>query len=310
MPLSLIKQASHIVLVAHQNPDADSLGSACAFYSYVIRETKKVTLFCATELANKNLTFLPWMEKLTTTFPEDADLMISFDCGSHTRLGIPIRIPLINFDHHQSNELYGVINVVDTNAMSTTEVVYDFFTANAIKINGKMATALYAGLLEDSKNFTHAMCNAKTFNLAAALIEKGADHVQCIQGLNGSRSLASLRLRGALLRQMQLVADGEVAYFQVTAAILEQSGASVNECKGLLEEAMTLSTVRAALMSIEHPTGGIKLSLRTDGSINAADILSSLNGGGHVTRAGARLKSAIDHRASTQIIELINKETR
>ncbi|MBD3810329.1 MAG: bifunctional oligoribonuclease/PAP phosphatase NrnA, partial [Sulfuricurvum sp.] len=72
MPLTLIEESQHIVLIAHKNPDADSLGSACAFYSYLLRLNKKITLFCASKEIHPNLRFLPWSEKLTDRFPEDA----------------------------------------------------------------------------------------------------------------------------------------------------------------------------------------------------------------------------------------------
>jgi len=79
---ALIDSARHIVLIAHEHPDADSLGSACAFYSYLLRSKTKVTLFCVTPSLDQNLSFLPWFGEITSKFPSDADFAISFDCGS------------------------------------------------------------------------------------------------------------------------------------------------------------------------------------------------------------------------------------
>jgi phosphoesterase RecJ-like protein len=112
------------VLIAHKNPDADSLGAACAFYSYLLRSQKKITLFCISAEVNPNLAFLPWFDKITDRFPEDADCMISFDCGSYGRIGIEKELPLLNIDHHVSNDFYGTHNIINTSAISTTEVVY------------------------------------------------------------------------------------------------------------------------------------------------------------------------------------------
>jgi len=306
--LSLIESSGHIVLIAHKNPDADSLGSACAFYSHLLRLRKKVTLFCASADIDSSLAFLPWFDEATDRFPGDADCMISFDCGSYERLGIDKALPLINFDHHASNTLFGTLNIVDTAAISTTEVVYDFFVANGIKINGKMALSLYAGLIDDSRCFSASGCNAKTFGMAHALIAAGADHATCIEWLYRRRSLASLRVRGILLKQMRLLLDGRLAFFDVRASHLEETGASISECKKVLDEALGMRSVQAAMMQIEHPRGGVKISLRTDGTIDAARIMGHYGGGGHVHRAGTRIKQGSWEGLAAEMMMMIQKE--
>jgi bifunctional oligoribonuclease and PAP phosphatase NrnA len=308
MPLSLIDTSRHIVLIAHIDPDADSLGSACAFYSHLIRTHTKVTLFCVSEKINPNLSFLPWFDRITDRFPEDADCMISFDCGSYGRLGIEKKLPLINFDHHLSNDFFGTHNKVDTSAISTTEVVYDYFVANRIKINGKMANALYAGLLEDSKCFSLSECHAKTFAMAQSLIDFGADHTQCVEWLFQRRSLASLRVRGYLFEQMKLLANGKLALFELPLSLLEESGATIAECKGVLDDALNMRTVHVAVMVAEHPKGGVKLSLRSDGVLNVAEVIHSVGGGGHLKRAGARIKDEKYHEQIEKILSSMIKE--
>jgi bifunctional oligoribonuclease and PAP phosphatase NrnA len=304
MPLSLIETSHHIVLIAHKNPDADSLGSACAFYSYLLRLQKNITLFCLSSEINSNLAFLPWFDKITDRFPDNAECMISFDCGSYERLGVDKKLPLINIDHHQSNNFYGMYNMVDTKAISTTEVIYDFFVANGIKINGKMAIALYAGLLDDSKCFSASECNAKTFAMGQNLIHLGADHSLCREWLFERRSLASLRMQGYLLKQMKLLASGRLASFEVSLQLLEEMGATIVECKNVLDEALTMRTVQATIIVIEHPKGGVKLSLRSNGTLNAAEIMQSVGGGGHLKRAGARIKAG---QCDEQIEKIMNR---
>lgn len=308
MPFTLIDGAQHIVLIAHKNPDADSLGSACAFYSYLLRLNKKVTLFCVSKEIHPSLGFLPWNEKLTDRFPEDADCMISFDCGSYGRLGIERSLPLINIDHHQSNDFYGTVNIINTLAISTTEVVYDLFVANDIKINGKIALSLYAGLLDDSKCFSDSQCSAKTFDMARSLIQSGADHSLCVEWLFLRGSLSSLRIKGVLLKEMKLLGDGQLARFDVSRALMEENGASVLECKKVLDEALCMRSVKVALMVLEHPHGGVKISLRTDGSINASEVMEHFGGGGHVKRAGGRLKHEDNANLVEEMMRMILKE--
>jgi bifunctional oligoribonuclease and PAP phosphatase NrnA len=308
MPTTLIDSSHHIVLIAHTNPDADSLGAACAFYSYLLRSQKKITLFCASEQIDPNLAFLPWFEKLTDHFPKDADCMISFDCGSFERLGIDKELPLINIDHHASNNLYGTHTIINTSAISTTEVVYDYFVANSVKINGKIATALYAGLLDDSQCFSLSECSAKTFAMAHHLIELGADHAECIEWLYRRRSLASLRIQGIVLKQMTLLVDGRLALFKVPLSLLDETGATVVECKRAMDEALGMRCVQIALMIIECPKGIIKLSLRSDGVIDAAKIMLPFGGGGHVKRASSVLKQENQGELVNDLIAMIIKE--
>jgi len=287
---ALIDSARHIVLVAHEHPDADSLGGACAFYSYLLRFKTKVTLFCVTPLLDQTLSFLPWFSEITSKFPADADLAISFDCGSFGRLGIDYDGELINFDHHISNELYGSYNCVNAEALSTTQVLYEWFVTQSIKINAKMATALYAGLIDDTHCFSDPSCTNAVFEMAHALMSAGANHTVCVDYLFHSRSLASVRLKGEMFKRMKIVHDGRVALFEVDQALLVSSGAILRDCKAVIDVALSLKTVQIALLVVELKYGGVKVSLRSDGALNAAELLHRYGGGGHRIRAGARVK--------------------
>lgn len=306
MIVQAIDKASHIVLVAHEHPDADSLGSACALYSHLLRLSKKVTLFCSTDIGDKNLLFLPWSDKICHTFPLDADLVMSFDCGSFKRLGITYTGELINFDHHISNEHYGTLNCVNVDALSTTQVIYEWFVTNELKINGKMAQSLYAGLLDDTSCFRDI--TPVGLYMASSLIALGANHEVCVKALFGSHSLASLRLKAMMLRDMQLVHDGSVAVFKVTQKMLGECGAVLRDCKHPLEVALNLKVVTIALLAVELKSGGVKISLRSEGELNASEILQHHGGGGHRSRAGARIADVTIDEAVKKIMIDITRE--
>ena len=305
--IELIENASHIVLIAHEHPDADSLGSASAFYSYVVRSNTKVTLFCATPNINPMLAFLPWFDKVTDKFPSDADLAISFDCGSFGRLGIDYRGELINFDHHISNELYGTHNCIDPQAFSTTQVLYEWFVTQSIKINGKMANALYAGLIDDTRCFSDPSCTHAVFEMGHALVKAGADHSLCVNALFHSHSLASYRLKAEMLNRMKIIHDGRVALFEVDQVLLASTGALLRDCKPVVDEAMGLKTVQIALLIVELKRGGFKVSLRSDGVVNTAELLHCYAGGGHKIRAGARIVGLKQDEIIKKIMEKITE---
>lgn len=308
MPFSLIDAAKHIVLIAHQDPDADSLGSASAFYSYLLRTQKKVTFYCSSPTIATHLTFIPWTQKITSRFPLDADLAMSFDCGSFGRLGVDYNGELINFDHHISNDQYGTLNCIDTSAMSTTQVVYEWLIGQDIKINAKMANALYAGLMDDTKCFRDPKCTLKIFSMVHRLLELGANHEECVNGLYNSKSLASLRLQAEMLKRMELVLDGQLALFEVDQELLALTGATLGDCKAVLDEAITLKIVSVALLLGVRKRGGISLSLRSDGIVNASKMMQRYGGGGHYDRAGAKVMDKPLKQIREEIISYIKEE--
>ena len=308
MPLSFIDSAQHIVLIAHQDPDADSLGSASAFYSYLLRTQKKVTFYCVSPNIHAHLSFIPWTDKISNRFPLDADLAISFDCGSFARLGVDYSGALINFDHHISNEQYGTQNCINTEAMSTTQVVYEWFLSQDIKINAKMAHALYAGLMDDTKCFRDPRCSMNIFSMAHRLLELGANHEQCVNGLYNSKTLASLRLQGEMLKRMKLVLDGQLALFEVDQELLAATGATLGDCKAVLDEAMALKIVNTALLLGVRKKGGTSVSLRSDGVVNASVMMQRYQGGGHHDRAGARVMDKPLEQIREEIIRYIKEE--
>jgi phosphoesterase RecJ-like protein len=298
-----IDTAEHIVLMTHVNPDADSMGSASAFYSYLLQLQKKVTLFSPTHTYDKKLHCIPWVDKLKHQIPSHCDLAISFDCGSRKRLGVVFEKALINFDHHKSNEAYGDLNCIDESAISTTQVVYDYFIAEGVKINPKMATALYAGLVDDSQNFQSDKTDGRAFEMAQVLLSKGADKERVIKHLFQTSPLSLLRLKGMMLTNMQLEAEGLIVVHKVTQEMFAATGAHYADCENALEESLFLPTVSVALMLCELSDGSIKGSLRSDGTLDACAVAERYEGGGHAHAAGFVCRETSLDEASQKLIK-------
>ena len=306
--LEKIDAAGHIVLIAHRNPDADSLGSASAMYTHLLRLHKKVTLFCMTEKVNPRLAFLPWFDKMRHRFPDNADLAISFDCGSLARLGVQPDCELINFDHHAGNDRYGTLNCVVTEAISTTQVLYDYFCRHEIKINAKMATALYAGLLDDSHAFMSPKTDRRAFEMAAGLHACGADIALCSTSLMQTMSLAAMRLKGVMLQNARLFCEGRIVVSLVTREILHRTGAMSVDCEAALEESLFLPTVQVAVMLRENRDGSLKGSLRGKTAIDLCAVAESFGGGGHRHAAGFDLSDGTLEEVCEKILIKLEKE--
>lgn len=303
-----IEAAEHIALIAHLHPDADSLGAACAMYAHLLRLQKRVTLFCASETIDGRLAFLPWAEKLTHRWNDRADLAIAFDCGSYARLGVEPLCFLINVDHHSGNEHYGDLQVIDTDAVSTTMVLMQWFKRDGYKINAKMATALYAGLADDTVAFMSRRVDADVFEAAAELARCGAEVSRVHQALFTTQPLSALRLKALIFGSLELKSDARIVVLKVTRAMFAQSGGEPSACEDALHEALGLPTVSVAVLLRERKDGSIKVSLRCDAQIDMAKIAKRFGGGGHVFASGfVVLDGGIDATAE-KVLDMIEKE--
>jgi bifunctional oligoribonuclease and PAP phosphatase NrnA len=305
--LNRIENAGHIVLIAHRDPDADSMGSASAMYTHLLRLQKKVTLFCVTERYDRHLDFLPWVDTLKHRFPENADLAIAFDCAAFGRLGAVPECDLINIDHHASNEGYGTQQYIDPTAISTTQVLFDLFKAAAITINPKMATALYAGLIDDSLGFTTVKTDRRAFLMAAELAEAGADIAACNRHLVQTVSLAATRLKGRMLQELELLEEGTVAYLRVDRALLDATGAREVDCEAALNEALYLPTVETAILLRDNRDGSLKGSLRSRGNIDLFAVARRFGGGGHRHAAGFEVRNTDATSVRDTLLNYLNE---
>lgn len=307
--LEKIAASEHIVVISHIDPDADSLGSASAMYTFLLQNHKKASWFCKTKSIDRKFAVIPWFEKIKESFPLSADLAIAFDCADEKRLGAEIACELINIDHHATNTLYGNINLVCHDAISTTEILRDYFKTNGFKINKKMATALYAGLLEDSEAFLSTKVDGTTFASALELIESGADFKLCNKKIIKSTSLGALRIKAFMFADMSLECNAKVAFFCVSDEKIKASGADYDDCKSALEESLNLEYVEVAVLLRQNSDFTVKVSIRTKGNVNAGEIAKKVGGGGHSNRAGFELGNGVSlEDVKSMILNLIKKD--
>ena len=303
-----IEAAEHIALIAHIHPDADTMGSACSMYAHLLRLHKRVTLFCASAEIDRRLACIPWAEKTTTRWNGHADLAIAFDCGSPERLGLTPRCTLINIDHHTGNSGFGDVQMVDADAVSTTAILMRWFEQERISINAKMATALYAGIAEDTLAFMSRRTDAAVFEMAARAAALGAD----VNGVNHAlfkyRPLSALRLKSLMFAEMELCCDARVVVMKVSREMMEHTGAEPQACESALHEALGLPTAQVALMLRERKDGSVKVSLRTDNGIDVGKIAAAFGGGGHHFASGFVAEDATLDTAAEQVITKIEKE--
>lgn len=287
--LELIEKSRYILIITHVSPDPDSIGSALALSNLFYENKIKHKVFnISSDLPN--LDFIPRFEKITSELPKFYDLAISVDCGSYERLGfeLPNDIPIINFDHHKSNDNFGAVNIVDPMKSSTAELVFEFFKYNGLYITKASATALYVGIYDDTLAFSLNRCDEATFQKINFLVECGASPSDIANKLLRRDSLAKYRIIPKVLNSLELYKEGFVASIIAKEEWFKQTGAHNRDCEDALDMIMSMAIVKIALF-VRVVNGLCKVSLRSKDNIDVALIASKFNGGGHLHAAGCTL---------------------
>ncbi|RXJ99272.1 exopolyphosphatase [Arcobacter sp. CECT 8986] len=302
--LELIEKSHYILIITHVNPDADTISSALAL-SNLLQENKiKHKVFNVSNDLPQNLDFINRFDKITDQLPKFYDLAISVDCGTEKRFGfeLPSDIPLINIDHHSSNNGFGKVNIVDYQKSSTAEIVFDFFKFNGLYITKNSATALYTGIYDDSLRFSIGRCDEKTFEKANFLVKCGANPSLIAGKLLRRDSLAKYRIIPKILDSLELFKEGELAFIKAEPIWLKQTGAHLRDCEDALDMIMSISIVKIAVF-LRVSNNQVRLSIRSKGNIDVSKIASKFGGGGHTNAAGCSLETTNLEEAKNMVLK-------
>ena len=289
--LELIEKSRYILIITHVNPDPDSIGSALALSNLFHENKIKHKVFNVSSDLPQSLDFIPRFEKITDQLPAFFDLAISVDCGTYKRLGFELdsSIPLINFDHHKSNNSFGVVNIVDPQKSSTAELVFEFFKHNGLYITKDSATALYVGIYDDTLAFSLGRCDETTFEKINFLVECGASPSEIANKLLRRDSLAKYRIIPKVLDSLELYKEGEIASIIAKEEWFKQTGAHNRDCEDALDMVMSIAVVKVAIF-VRISNGVSRVSLRSKGQIDVSKIAGKFDGGGHFNASGCTIE--------------------
>ncbi|MBI5728549.1 MAG: DHH family phosphoesterase [Candidatus Magasanikbacteria bacterium] len=300
-----IQRAEHLLLVPHPNPDGDALGSVAALMQWLRLLDKRHLTFCVTPISPK-LRYLPHVEYITNDREVwrafNFDTVIVVDSGDLRYAGIAdhlanlsARPTIINIDHHATNEHFGVYNLVDTAASSTTEVLYRFFRTNDVMIDPYIATCLLTGVMTDTDHFTNAATSAHSLAVASELIKRGGDMSLIRGAVFFDKTIATLKLWGGALARLQKHDELDIVYTHVTQNDLQTHRVEDSEVEGLANFMNNLNDGRAALILKELSNGNLKGSFRTTkNDVDVSAWAKALGGGGHKKAAGFTVPGPVE----------------
>lgn len=295
--------AQNIIIVPHQNPDGDALGSACALNEYLKQIGKQTATFCLDTVPSQ-LQFLPQARAITNDqkiFSQPSlDTIIVLDSGDLRYAGIAKfigqrSITIINIDHHPTNEKYGQINLVDPQACSTTAILYHFFRSNHIRLTHHQATALLTGIITDTGNFSNDATNISAITMAGDLLRSGANWPLINKNTIKNSTVNMLKLWGRVLDRLEHRPQKNLAYTYLTRKDYAKFDIEEKEADGIANFMNSIAGVKIGLFIKETTEGKIKGSFRTtDEAVDVSALAKKFGGGGHKKAAGFTTEGTIE----------------
>ncbi|MFC1655865.1 bifunctional oligoribonuclease/PAP phosphatase NrnA [Patescibacteria group bacterium] len=254
--------------------------------------------------------------------PSKYDLIMVVDAGDLSQLGklyednagLFTQIPVINIDHHVSNNHFGKINLIDIMASSATELIIPIIEGLAKAedkeiINEDIATLLLAGIITDTGSFQNANTSPKAFASAAHLLGYGARQQEIIQHIYKTKNLTMLKLWGRVLTKIQYDRLYRVVWSTISKQDFVETSSQAEETGDIIDELMTNAPGADVVLLIkEREDGVISCSVRTTSeSVNASVIAEMFDGGGHIQAAGFKMKNGDLQDTEQKIIQKVRE---
>lgn len=291
----LIKAVQNITLLTHSNADGDGI-SACAALDHVLKRLGKNTETVypdKPEFNYKRQASLVFIGKHFQT----PDLVIACDTANHERLYWPTEfkdIPLISIDHHVSNSLNCIFNFTNPDASSASEELYVLlYHWDASLIDKYIAETLLFGLLYDSQIFHIHPLYPRTFNIAADMMDRGANLFELEKELLSNKNHNILIFWGKILSGIKISDNGKAAWVSITKNDLIENGVTLTSLIGFNNLLSQICDVDVTILFYEREDGKTKVSLRSK-TTDVNEFAKQFGGGGHPNAAGISSNKSID----------------
>jgi phosphoesterase RecJ-like protein len=299
----IIDKSESFLLVAHNRPDPDTIGSVSALFFSLIQRKKSVVIVCHDPFPEDFSTLLPG---IVFVHPDIVDIT-SFDvvlaCDSVERGFSSLVLPKINtdkqitvlIDHHPNICIKADITIIDSNYSSACELLSEFFFSQNIPVNHTVATALLLGILGDTGNFQHANTNARVLKTTAKLLARGASIQKISSRIFSNKKLGTLRLWGRAFEKAKMEDSSKMITTALTKEDLLECNASPEDISHVANMLATIPGTRFALILTQCDDYHIKGSLRAEPSqcVDVSKIARRLGGGGHALASGFEIRGKL-----------------
>lgn len=304
-----LEQARSFLIISHQRPDGDAIGSLLAVGLALITVGKDVQMVLKDGVP-ENFRFLEGSELIVTEPQGNADYIIVVDSAEIERTDTDLNgynKPDLNIDHHKTNTYFANINLIESDAVATAEILTKYLPAFGFKISKPIANALLAGIVTDTIGFRTTNVNPKLFRMVAELMEMGGELIDIYYKTIVEQSLASARYWGAGLSKIKME-DGLV-WTTLSLKEREAAGYPDRDDADLVKILSAIIGAKVAVILTEQSGGYVKISWRLCGSVetelDVSEIALLFGGGGHKAASGADVKGNMD-----EVLEKVLADTR
>lgn len=306
-----IYNAESIIILTHEMPDGDAIGSSLAMYNGLKSLGKNVEVV----MANNSVVFdfLPGASEIRTQGSKTVyDLAIALDCGDIKRLNgyteyFENANARIEIDHHGINTMFADYNFVNPAAPACAQILITVLENLGIEITKEIGTCLLTGIITDTGGFKYQGVSAETFEFVAELLNKGVNVSNIYKRVLQVISKNKFELRKLAMNRLEFLEDGKLAFTYILKEDEERLNAETDAHEGIVEMGRDVEGVEVSIFLRENSEkDGYKISLRSNDYVNVADICLMFNGGGHVRAAGGNIKLPLEE-AKQRIIEECKK---
>jgi len=293
------------LLTTHINPDGDGLGSEAALALWLLRAGKSVAILNdavvppAFVFLNRHVpmeTFEPALAERRFT---EADALVVLDTSNRQRIGRLAQwldrhlVAVAVVDHHVSHALgFGQVNVIESEASATGEILYDLIRESGTEIDYDIAEALYVALMTDTGGFRYSNTDTHAHRMAADLLGRGVDPQRLHVMVHSHASAERMRFFGEVLSTLQLECDGRLVILEAAPEQFQRHGLEGADTDGLVDLPRGIAGAEVVVLFSEVEAGKVKVSMRSTGRVSIDQVASRLGGGGHAHAAGVLLRGS------------------
>lgn len=307
--LEEIKKANKIVILTHETPDGDAVGS-CLGLKLALEKIGKYSDIIMTNYA-RTFEFLPRVSEIETESDiKNYDLAISLDCANFKRLDnreyFENAKKTIVIDHHGSNNMYGDLNYVNPVAPACSEIILAILSYYEIEVDVEIGTCLLTGIITDTGGFQYTATTADTFEYAAELLRKGVDIADICKRTLQTKTKANFELQKRVMDRMEILENGKVAFSYIDQKDMDEVKAEEGDHEGLVNIGRNIEGVEVSIFIRQKDNeNAYKVSLRSGSYVNVSDVCLMFGGGGHPRAAGALIQGTKE-----QVKEKLLKEIK
>jgi phosphoesterase RecJ-like protein len=307
-----VEKSNKIAVVAHADPDGDSIGSIMALREILKTKGKDVDFFINGEIPF-NYKFIKDLDKASLSYKEKKyDLFFALDSSDEERLADKVDImknskKTICIDHHKTNKGYCNLNIIEPDFSSTGEIIYEIFKTLKYEINERAAENIFIAIITDTGKFIYDNAGYKTFENVSDLLKLNINKNEIVKNLYISEPKNIFKLKADVFNSTEFFMEDKVALSCLFKENLKKYNLSLKDIDGLVERLRDIENVEISILIKELDDKTYKISMRSLGNSDVSKVCETFGGGGHKNAAGFKIDNIEFATLKKLILEEVEK---